>query len=198
MAIDLTSFWPGCRAHVSQRVIGPYLSYLPISYLPTVHWRLIPPQAAQTTASLCLFVARLPLSQAMGARPGSCHNCRRGRLKCDRSIPQCLKCTSRGQSCLGYGVLLRWEKGMASRGKLVGVTSDSMSKIQNGDTTATIKAPRARVLSTRLPPLTSSESSSPRSLTDPLVQDLDWTSRRYLNYCRVLPPAWLIHTNILC
>ncbi|KAF5988870.1 fungal transcriptional regulatory [Fusarium coicis] len=54
-----------------------------------------------------------------------------------------------------------------------------MSKIQNGDTNATLKA---HVLSTRLPSFTSSESSSPRSLMDPLVQDLDWRSRRYLGY----------------
>ncbi|KAF5680228.1 fungal transcriptional regulator [Fusarium denticulatum] len=65
---------------------------------------------------------------------------------------------------------------------MVGVTSDDMSKIQNRDTAATLQAPRARVLSTRLPSFTSSESSSPRSLTDPLVQDLDWISRRYLDY----------------
>ncbi|KAI1064238.1 hypothetical protein LB506_007824 [Fusarium annulatum] len=118
----------------------------------------------------------------MGARPGSCHNCRRGRLRCDRSIPQCLKCTSRGQSCLGYGVLLRWEKGLATRGKLVGVTSDNMSKIQNGDATATLQAPQARFLSSRLPSFTSSELNSPHSLTDPLMQDLDCRSRRYLDY----------------
>lgn len=128
----------------------------------------------------------------MGARPGSCHNCRRGRLRCDRSIPQCLKCTSRGQSCLGYGVLLRWEKGLASRGKLVGVTSDNMSKIQNGDATATLQAPQARFLSSRLPSFTSSESNSPHSLTDPLMQDLDCRSRRYLDYCMLILYSWLL------
>ncbi|KAF5609413.1 fungal transcriptional regulatory [Fusarium pseudoanthophilum] len=52
---------------------------------------------------------------------------------------------------------------------MVGVTSDEMSKIQNGDTTAALKTPRARVLSTRLFSFTSSESSAPRSLMDALV-----------------------------
>ncbi|KAG5820843.1 hypothetical protein H9Q74_000411 [Fusarium xylarioides] len=57
-----------------------------------------------------------------------------------------------------------------------------MSKIQNGDTAVNLQAPRARVLSTTSPSFTSSESTSPRSLTDPLVQDLDCRSWRYLDY----------------
>ncbi|KAF5567028.1 fungal transcriptional regulatory [Fusarium napiforme] len=57
-----------------------------------------------------------------------------------------------------------------------------MSNIQNGDPSVTLQAPRARVLSKRPPSFTSSELSSPRSLTDPLLQDLDWRSRRYLDY----------------
>ncbi|PNP74219.1 hypothetical protein FNYG_12268 [Fusarium nygamai] len=57
-----------------------------------------------------------------------------------------------------------------------------MSQIQNGDTNANLQVPRARVLSTRLLSFTSSESSPPRSFTDPLVQDLDWRSVRYLDY----------------
>lgn len=81
---------------------------------------------------------------------------------------------------------------MASRGKLVGVTSDKMSEIQNRDTTATLLATQTHVLSTRQPSFTSSESNSPRSLTDPLVQDLDYLSRRYLDYCRLPLPVWLL------
>ncbi|KAH7274753.1 fungal-specific transcription factor domain-containing protein [Fusarium solani] len=122
----------------------------------------------------------------MSAKPGACHNCRRSRLKCDRSLPHCLKCTSRGQSCLGYGILLRWENGMASRGKLAGVTSDNINKIQKGDTTSTLQAPWPSIVSTRQPPFASSKPSSPRSLPrsliDPLAQDLDSRSRRYLDY----------------
>ncbi|RYC92486.1 hypothetical protein BFJ63_vAg4546 [Fusarium oxysporum f. sp. narcissi] len=65
---------------------------------------------------------------------------------------------------------------------MVGVTSDNIGKVQNGDTTATLQAPRPRILSTSQPSFTSSESNSPRSLTDPLVQDIDCRSRRYLDY----------------
>ncbi|RBR13585.1 hypothetical protein FVER53590_08546 [Fusarium verticillioides] len=57
-----------------------------------------------------------------------------------------------------------------------------MSKIQNGHTTGTLQAPLARALSTTPPAFTSSESNPPHSLTDPLVQDLDCRSRRYLAY----------------
>ncbi|KAK9235252.1 fungal-specific transcription factor domain-containing protein [Lipomyces kononenkoae] len=122
----------------------------------------------------------------MSAGPGACHNCRRSRLKCDRSLPHCLKCTRRGQSCLGYGILLRWENGMASRGKMAGFTSINIRKIQKGDTTSTLQAPWLSIASTRQPPFASSKPNSPRSLPrsliDPLAQDLDYRSRRYLDY----------------
>ncbi|KAK8071022.1 acriflavine sensitivity control protein acr-2 [Apiospora hydei] len=55
----------------------------------------------------------------MAALP-PCHNCRRNRKRCDRSVPSCNKCSSTGQDCLGYGKLLRWTGGAASRGRLAG------------------------------------------------------------------------------
>ncbi|KAF5646198.1 fungal transcriptional regulatory [Fusarium sp. NRRL 52700] len=65
---------------------------------------------------------------------------------------------------------------------MAGVTSDNMSKIQNGDTTTTLQAPHAHALSTTPLSFTSSESNSPHSLTHAFVQDLDCQSRRYLDY----------------
>ncbi|KAK1961427.1 hypothetical protein LY78DRAFT_294959 [Colletotrichum sublineola] len=56
-----------------------------------------------------------------------CHNCRRRRLRCDRSYPHCHKCTTGGQECLGYGKLFRWTEGVASRGKLAGKTTITFS-----------------------------------------------------------------------
>ncbi|KAK0647190.1 fungal-specific transcription factor domain-containing protein [Cercophora newfieldiana] len=47
-----------------------------------------------------------------------CHNCRRRRLRCDRSVPTCLKCSANGDECLGYGTLLRWTNVPAVKGKL--------------------------------------------------------------------------------
>ena len=54
-----------------------------------------------------------------------CHNCRRQRLRCDRSYPHCNKCTKAGKECLGYGQLFRWTGAVASRGKLAGRTSSA-------------------------------------------------------------------------
>ncbi|KAL4883157.1 fungal-specific transcription factor domain-containing protein [Aspergillus karnatakaensis] len=50
----------------------------------------------------------------------ACHNCRRRRLKCDRTVPSCNKCRQLGQECLGYGKLFLWTQGVASRGKMMG------------------------------------------------------------------------------
>lgn len=50
----------------------------------------------------------------------ACHNCRRRRWRCDRSLPSCQKCLSAGTECLGYGKLFVWNRGVASRGKMMG------------------------------------------------------------------------------
>ncbi|KAF1941778.1 hypothetical protein EJ02DRAFT_192097 [Clathrospora elynae] len=50
----------------------------------------------------------------------ACHNCRKRRWRCDRSLPSCQKCSSAGTECLGYGKLFVWNRGVASRGKMMG------------------------------------------------------------------------------
>lgn len=49
-----------------------------------------------------------------------CRVCNRRRVKCDRRQPTCTKCEKRGLTCSGYGVILKWEQGVASRGNLKG------------------------------------------------------------------------------
>ena len=49
-----------------------------------------------------------------------CRVCNRRRIKCDRRLPACGKCEKRGLTCTGYGLLLKWDQGVASRGKLKG------------------------------------------------------------------------------
>jgi hypothetical protein len=49
-----------------------------------------------------------------------CRVCNRRRIKCDRRLPMCAKCEKRGLKCSGYGVILKWDQGIASRGKLKG------------------------------------------------------------------------------
>lgn len=60
-----------------------------------------------------------------GAADKPCHNCRRRRLRCDRTVPHCDKCVSRGIECLGYGQLFLWTGAVASRGKLAGQKSSA-------------------------------------------------------------------------
>lgn len=45
-----------------------------------------------------------------------CHNCRRRRLRCDRSWPSCHKCALSGQECLGYGKVFVWTQAIDSQG----------------------------------------------------------------------------------
>ncbi|EXA48163.1 hypothetical protein FOVG_05011 [Fusarium oxysporum f. sp. pisi HDV247] len=47
-----------------------------------------------------------------------CHNCRRRRLRCDRSWPTCHKCAVSGQECLGYGKVFVWTQGIDSHGNV--------------------------------------------------------------------------------
>lgn len=115
-------------------------------------------------------ISRLHVSVAMRDHheaPPACHNCRRQRLKCDRSAPQCRKCISRGQACLGYQRLLRWETGLASRGKLTGKTFQSLARCQQA------QPPYHNVLSIQY------------ALDDPVIQDLSQVSRQYLRYCKL-------------
>lgn len=47
-----------------------------------------------------------------------CHNCRRRRLRCDRSWPSCHKCDLSGQECLGYGRVFVWTQTIDPHGNL--------------------------------------------------------------------------------
>ncbi|KAK6533282.1 hypothetical protein TWF694_002234 [Orbilia ellipsospora] len=49
-----------------------------------------------------------------------CKVCNRRRIKCDRALPTCGKCRGRNLECPGYGLVLKWGQGVASRGKLAG------------------------------------------------------------------------------
>ncbi|KAK4640013.1 hypothetical protein QC761_611340 [Podospora bellae-mahoneyi] len=58
-----------------------------------------------------------PLTGA-AAPQKACHNCRRRRLRCDKSVPSCHKCSINGEECLGYGTFFRWANAPAVRGRL--------------------------------------------------------------------------------
>ncbi|KAH7417381.1 fungal-specific transcription factor domain-containing protein [Cadophora sp. MPI-SDFR-AT-0126] len=77
-----------------------------------------------------------------------CRVCNRRRIKCDRSVPCCKKCTSRDLACPGYGVILNWEWGVASRGKLAGKTVPAVQQASYSPVQSTEELPTPRSSST--------------------------------------------------
>ncbi|KIW35324.1 uncharacterized protein PV07_02026 [Cladophialophora immunda] len=57
----------------------------------------------------------------MGVRKG-CYNCNKRRIICDETEPHCAKCTKKGLDCSGIGIRYRFNDGIASRGKLRGLS----------------------------------------------------------------------------
>ncbi|KAL4895971.1 fungal-specific transcription factor domain-containing protein [Aspergillus ambiguus] len=103
----------------------------------------------------------------------ACHTCRRRRVKCDRGVPHCNRCRGAGLECLGYGKLILWNQGVASRGKMMGKTfelpkADSLSSPRPGSPHCS----EGRTV-----------SATPASpMVDPLFQDFSPTIRRYLTH----------------
>ncbi|KAJ2981963.1 hypothetical protein NUW58_g6554 [Xylaria curta] len=117
-----------------------------------------------------------------------CHNCRKRRLRCDRSVPACFKCSKTGQKCLGYGKLYRWIDPEAPVGQSAASTpsAESDSWVQSrarGGKSYSFNAlgkvgdvPQQELdVFFANPPLTI-------LLADPLLQDLGGPSRHYLSY----------------
>lgn len=116
-----------------------------------------------------------------GQKP--CHNCRRRRRRCDRSVPACYKCSQTGQKCLGYGKLYRWvdsetpsepaqsqkATSTSSTGRESWLINTAHSKELNYDTTVAT-------------PQDDSQQTLNICLADPLLQDLSSHSRYYLSY----------------
>ena len=130
--------------------------------------------------------------RSLQSGPEPCHNCRRQRLKCDRSLPRCLKCVKKGRECLGYGYLLRWDQGVASRGKMAGRTFGEVSNEGARHGNSTSQVPSTVRFWTQKSPHQKTEPSRLWSLADPLVQDADHASRRYLSYCQ---RVWVLAPN---
>ncbi|KAI3397419.1 hypothetical protein diail_10750 [Diaporthe ilicicola] len=112
-----------------------------------------------------------------------CHNCRRKRLRCDRSIPDCRKCISKGENCPGYGKLLRWTNDVAVRGNLAQQVSQHSIHTVHGQA-------KDVVASRTVPPnggrrqQTSAAELHPLQITliDPLLVDLRPRHRVYIGH----------------
>ncbi|KAL2021745.1 hypothetical protein VTK56DRAFT_6688 [Thermocarpiscus australiensis] len=110
---------------------------------------------------------------ARGAHSKACHNCRRRRLRCDRSRPSCRKCWSTGEACLGYGTVLRWANAPAVRGKLAGQLATTAKDLR-ADPASTNSAPAP------VPSRFSVRFSIAPSLLDPLLSGMHKKERQYL------------------
>ncbi|KAF1978076.1 hypothetical protein BU23DRAFT_413943, partial [Bimuria novae-zelandiae CBS 107.79] len=65
-----------------------------------------------------------------------CFACRKRGVKCDRRRPYCGQCIEMGKECSGYRTTLTWGVGVASRGKLRGMSLPvAKSSTQNSSTT---------------------------------------------------------------
>ncbi|KAI5816096.1 fungal-specific transcription factor domain-containing protein [Pyronema omphalodes] len=128
------------------------------SYSP--HLQQPPPQHAQPLpphpqlfnihpqqARPSITIPPLPPAPTGGPAPTSnadCYTCRRRRVKCDRQLPCCAKCNRTKLECLGYKKPLVWNKGVASRGKMMGKTFPAPAENNSTNTTAEIAAKKER------------------------------------------------------
>ncbi|KAI9680184.1 MAG: hypothetical protein M1829_001421 [Trizodia sp. TS-e1964] len=68
-----------------------------------------------------------------------CFACRKRGQKCDRRRPYCSQCLERGKECSGYKTQLTWGVGVASRGKLRGLSTPVARPTPPPPTTAASK-----------------------------------------------------------
>ena len=69
---------------------------------------------------------------AAGGATDDCFACRSRSVKCDRKRPYCTQCIEIGKECSGYKTTLTWGVGVASRGKLRGLSCPIANKNVDG------------------------------------------------------------------
>lgn len=126
----------------------------------------------------------------------ACHNCRRQRLRCDRSHPSCNKCVRAGRECLGYGQLFRWTGAVASRGKFAGKKSTANGSEGKNEENSEKEISKSweyksgtklgHGTNDEMGMVHAEEMTSPWVLTDPLFQDMGQPYRYYLSYCEFI------------
>ncbi|KAJ5020518.1 fungal-specific transcription factor domain-containing protein [Bipolaris maydis] len=89
--------------------------------------------------------------------PKDCFACKKRQVKCDRRRPYCGQCVEIGKECSGYRTTLTWGVGVASRGKLRGMT---LPVAKSPPSTAT-QEPKTQRMNSITSTSTSSVSSAP-------------------------------------
>jgi hypothetical protein len=67
-----------------------------------------------------------------GGAQDDCFTCQKRAVGCDRKRPYCTPCIDIGKDCSGYKTTLTWGVGVASRGKLRGLSSPVASRKMDG------------------------------------------------------------------
>ena len=98
-----------------------------------------------------------------------CFTCRRRKTKCDRRRPYCTQCIDLGKDCSGYRTTLTWGVGVASRGKLRGMSLPVARKADaaGNEPKPKISPPHKSVTSTPSQTPASSRLRSPAARTSP-------------------------------
>lgn len=95
-----------------------------------------------------------------------CHNCRRRRLRCDRSWPTCHKCAVSGQECLGYGKVFVWTQGIDQHGNLKSSSTGRRAvSVSNSNPPSTSTTPTSATGAFQPPAATSSSAGQPSQST---------------------------------
>ncbi|KAK5116404.1 hypothetical protein LTR62_007951 [Meristemomyces frigidus] len=81
---------------------------------------------------------------AGGGAQDDCFACRKRAVKCDRKRPYCTQCIDLGKECSGYKTTLTWGVGVASRGKLRGLTCPVANKNPDGSNISPTEAKETR------------------------------------------------------
>ena len=76
---------------------------------------------------------------AGGGATDDCFACRNRGVKCDRKRPYCSQCIEIGKECSGYKTTLTWGVGVASRGKLRGLSCPVANKNVDGSDVSAVE-----------------------------------------------------------
>ncbi|KAK5116057.1 hypothetical protein LTR85_009339 [Meristemomyces frigidus] len=79
-----------------------------------------------------------------GGATDDCFACSKRAVKCDRKRPYCTQCIEIGKECSGYKTTLTWGVGVASRGKLRGLSCPIARKNPDGSDVVPEKTARQR------------------------------------------------------
>ncbi|EFX02515.1 fungal transcriptional regulatory protein [Grosmannia clavigera kw1407] len=89
----------------------------------TVPLNVQPPKAADVAVAASAAAVRKRRRRApTGGAADDCFTCSKRNIKCDRRRPYCSQCLEVGNECSGYKTQLTWGVGVASRGKLRGLS----------------------------------------------------------------------------